>query len=195
MHKALRSPSSASLCSAPSPFRGKAFIVLHFIMLDQSYQRSHSAKADSRIQPRPVAADSAAGRRAGEARPKGESRKRTEESLLSSGRFRLSPATERGSSAAFQFLFQQLSRPQHRFFVSFLTQERNVFPFVPPRLPRPFSRQGNAVRPGGIHVKQRHAVDGNSPVQRVIGVERQLARAALPGKGQHHGGIARGRVA
>ena len=41
----------------------------------------------------PVAADSAAGRRAGEARPKGESRKRTEESLLSSGRFRLSPAT------------------------------------------------------------------------------------------------------
>ena len=26
----LRSPSSASLCSAPSPFRGKAFIVLHF---------------------------------------------------------------------------------------------------------------------------------------------------------------------
>ena len=72
MHKALRSPSSASLCSAPSPFRGKAFIVLHFIMLDQSYQRSHSAKADSRIQPRPVAADSAAGRRAGKARPRGK---------------------------------------------------------------------------------------------------------------------------
>ena len=33
---------------------------------------------------------------------KGESRKRTEESLLSSGRFRLSPATG-GGSAAFQF--------------------------------------------------------------------------------------------
>ena len=110
MHKALRSPSSASLCSAPSSFRGKAFIVLHFIMLDQSYQRSHSAKADSRIQPRPVAADSAAGRRAGEARPKGESRKRTEESLLSSGRFRLSPATGALITAAFQFKSTFLSR-------------------------------------------------------------------------------------
>ena len=106
MHKALRSPSSASLCSAPSSFRGKAFIVLHFIMLDQSYQRSHSAKADSRIQPRPVAADSAAGRRAGEARPKGESRKRTEESLLSSGRFRLSPATGTHSPAQPSSLIQ-----------------------------------------------------------------------------------------
>ena len=130
MHKALRSPSSASLCSAPSSFRGKAFIVLHFIMLDQSYQRSHSAKADSRIQPRPVAADSAAGRRAGEARPKGESRKRTEESLLSSGRFRLSPATGlEGGSAAFQ-LYSIGFHVTHRFFGTFLSQESTVT-FVP----------------------------------------------------------------
>ena len=42
----------------------------------------------------PVAADSAAGRQGVRSTTKGESRKRTEESLLSSGRFRLSPATE-----------------------------------------------------------------------------------------------------
>ena len=45
----LRSPSSASLCSAPSPFRGKAFIVCIFIMLDRSCQLSHSAAPDSRL--------------------------------------------------------------------------------------------------------------------------------------------------
>ena len=50
----------------------------------------------------PVAADSAAGRKGWRSQTKGESRKRTEESLLSSGRFRLSPATG-GGSAAFQF--------------------------------------------------------------------------------------------
>ena len=63
---------------------------------------------------------------------KGESRKRTEESLLSSGRFRLSPATGAGGQqCCLPVLFQQLLRLQHRFFVSFLTQKRNV-PFRPP---------------------------------------------------------------
>ena len=41
---------------------------------------------------------------------KGESRKRTEESLLSSGRFRLSPATGAHNTAAFQFKSTFLSR-------------------------------------------------------------------------------------
>ena len=151
MHKALRSPSSASLCSAPSSFRGKAFIVLHFIMLDQSYQRSHSAKADSRIQPRPVAADSAAGRRAGEARPKGESRKRTEESLLSSGRFRLSPATEAHNTAVFQLKTSSFY-VTHRFFVTFFTEESNV-PFVPLRPP---SSPSSLLTAGQCHPPRRH---------------------------------------
>ena len=61
------------------------------------------AAPDFRTQPSPprgtLIADQ---RRACAARPKGESRKRTEESLLSSGRFRLSPVTG-GGSAAFQF--------------------------------------------------------------------------------------------
>ena len=149
MHKALRSPSSASLCSAPSSFRGKAFIVLHFIMLDQSYQRSHSAKADSRIQPRPVAADSAAGRRAGEARPKGESRKRTEESLLSSGRFRLSPAT--GWPGPLPVLFNRLSCHK-QVLCFFLDSRKKRTPFVPlvPLVPAPL-----AAHPGQLHVQAR----------------------------------------
>ena len=151
MHKALRSPSSASLCSAPSSFRGKAFIVLHFIMLDQSYQRSHSAKADSRIQPRPVAADSAAGRRAGEARPKGESRKRTEESLLSSGRFRLSPATEAHNTAVFQLKTSSFY-VTHRFFVTFFTEESNV-PSVPLRPP---SSPSSLLTAGQCHPPRLH---------------------------------------
>ena len=50
----------------------------------------------------------------------GESRKRTEESLLSSGRFRLSPATQ--CALCLPVLFQQLLRPQGRFFVSFLVR-------------------------------------------------------------------------
>ena len=140
MHKALRSPSSASLCSAPSSFRGKAFIVLHFIMLDQSYQRSHSAKADSRIQPRPVAADSAAGRRAGEARPKGKySRERM--ALAPIRARRIFPATGAGGAAGGQGHSQFNSinfYVIHRFFVTFFPEESNVHP-VPsfPRSPVP----------------------------------------------------------
>ena len=136
MHKALRSPSSASLCSAPSSFRGKAFIVLHFIMLDQSYQRSHSAKADSRIQPRPVAADSAAGRRAGEARPKGKySRERM--ALAPIRARRIFPATGAGGAAGGQGHAQFNSinfYVTHRFFVTFFPEESNVPP-VPSFLP------------------------------------------------------------
>ena len=49
-------------------------------------------------------------RRACAARPKGESRKRTEESLLSSGRFRLSPATGASGQGHSQFYFNRLSR-------------------------------------------------------------------------------------
>ena len=47
----------------------------------------------------PVAANSAAGREGVHSTTKGESRKRAEESLLSSGRFRLSPATGRKTAA------------------------------------------------------------------------------------------------
>ena len=57
---------------------------------------------------------------------KGESKKRTEESLLSSGRFRLSPAAILKQQSRLPDLFQQLSRPQYRFFGTFLTQESTV---------------------------------------------------------------------
>ena len=78
----------------------------------------------------PAAADSEAGRRAGEARPKGKSRKRTEESSLSSGRFRLFPAAGRPGPPSHST--QSAFTAKHRFFVSFLAQERNVpLPPVP----------------------------------------------------------------
>ncbi len=80
--------------STPSPFREKAFIVMR-------YARNLAVLPDYRNQPSLIPAPNHPPwhadfnrRRACAARPKGESRKRTEESLLSSGRFRLSPATE-----------------------------------------------------------------------------------------------------
>ena len=135
-HFAPRSPSSASLCSAPSPFRGKAFIVLHFhhawpvyLTIAERYeQQMHPT-------PPPWHADViGAGWRS---QTKGESRKRTEESLLSSGRFRLSPATGAGRQVARATpCFHPIDfYVTHRFFVSFLTQERNVTP-RPLRSPR-----------------------------------------------------------
>ena len=65
-------------------------------------------------------------RRAGEARPKGKSRKRTEESLLSSRRFRLFPATGQISSNAAKQLNSISFHVTHRFFVTFFTEESNV---------------------------------------------------------------------
>ena len=58
-----------------------------------THQLSLPATSDFCPNHAPVAADSAAGREGVRSTTMGESRKRTEESLLSSGRFRLSPAT------------------------------------------------------------------------------------------------------
>ena len=61
-----------------------------------THQLSLPATSDFCPNHAPVAADSAAGREGVRSTTMGESRKRTEESLLSSGRFRLSPATGAG---------------------------------------------------------------------------------------------------
>ena len=61
-------------------------------------------------------------RRAGEARPKGKSGKQTEESLLSSGRFRLFPATGQISSNAAKQLNSISFHVTHRFFGTFLVR-------------------------------------------------------------------------
>ena len=79
---------------------------------------------------RPVAAYSAAGRRAGEARPKGK---------YSRGRMALAPIRARRifpATGAHSPALPSNSNPTffhvtHRFFVSFLTQERNVTPPFP----------------------------------------------------------------
>ncbi len=98
----------------------------------------------------------------------------------------------RDSSAAFQFDSIDFYVTVQLSLVLSWAPRKYRTPFVPHRS---FSRQRNAVRPAAVHIEQRYAVDGDGPVQRVIGIEGQLARAAIPGKGQHHGGIARGRVA
>ena len=68
-----------------------------FSILGRTCQLSQSATPAFRIQLCPAGQRTAQlDARAGEARQKGESRKRTEESLLSSGRFRLSPALRSG---------------------------------------------------------------------------------------------------
>ena len=61
-----------------------------------THQLSLPATSDFCPNHAPVAADSAAGREGVRSKTMGESRKRTEESLLSSGRFRLFPATGAG---------------------------------------------------------------------------------------------------
>ena len=70
----------------------------------------------------------------------GESRRRTEESLLSSGRFRLSPATGAHNTAAFQFNSTFLLR-RTQVLCFFLDSRKKRNPFVPlrppPLVPRP----------------------------------------------------------
>ena len=73
-----------------------------------THQLSLPATSDFCPNHAPVAADSAAGREGVRSTTMGESRKRTEESLLSSGRFRLSPAT--GWPGPLPVLFNRLSR-------------------------------------------------------------------------------------
>ena len=79
------------------------------LLVDGFAQLSLIAAQNSRTQlcPRGTPMQSAQGWRS---QTKGESRKRTEESLLSSGRFRLSPATGAHNTAAFQFKSTFLSR-------------------------------------------------------------------------------------
>ena len=111
-----------------------------FSILGRTCQLSQSATPAFRIQLCPAGQRTAQlDARAGEARQKGESRKRTEESLLSSGRFRLSPAT--GRQSRLPVLFKQLSRHNAAFFGTFLGSKTVpsplVPPFVPPRPPSP----------------------------------------------------------
>ena len=85
----------------------------------------------------PAAADSEAGRRAGEARPKGKNKKMTGRSLLQTRHRKFSPAAGRPGPPSHST--QSAFTAKHRFFVSFLTQERNV-----PLPPFPIQQQPHA---------------------------------------------------
>ena len=87
-------------CIPPHPSRYSPFIVMRYarnlaVLLNYRSQRSLIFTPNKR--PRGTPMQSAQGWRS---QTKGESRKRTEESLLSSGRFRLSPATGAGRQVA-----------------------------------------------------------------------------------------------
>ena len=116
-----------------------------------THQLSLPATSDFCPNHAPVAADSAAGREGVHSTTMGESRKRTEESLLSSGRFRLSPATEAHNTAVFQLKTSSFY-VTHRFFVTFFTEESNV-PFVPLRPP---SSPSSLLTAGQCHPPRRH---------------------------------------
>ena len=90
----------------------------------------------------PVAADSAAGRKGVHSTTKGESRKRTEESLLSSGRFRLSPATGTYLQAPPSSFINLTFTSQRSLLWYFLgLQESTVLPVSSPSPPAPSSHQ------------------------------------------------------
>ena len=109
-----------------------------------THQLSLPATSDFCPNHAPVAADSAAGREGVRSTTMGESRKRTEESLLSSGRLGfLLPRGGQGHSQFYSIDFHVT----HRFFVSFLTQERNVPPSSPRSCPLSCS-SGSAPRSG-----------------------------------------------
>ena len=71
----------------------------------------------------------------------GKSRKRTKESLLSSRRFRLSPATGPQSTVPPSCFHSTDFYATYRFFVTFFTEESNV-------PPRPLSRPSSPFSPG-----------------------------------------------
>ena len=113
-----------------------------------THQLSLPATSDFCPNHAPVAADSAAGREGVRSTTMGESRKRTEESLLSSGRFRLSPAT--GWPGPLPVLFNRLSRHK-QVLCFFLDSRKKRNPFVPLHPPRscPLScSSGSAPRSG-----------------------------------------------
>ena len=114
-----------------------------------THQLSLPATSDFCPNHAPVAADSAAGREGVRSTTMGESRKRTEESLLSSGRFRLSPAT--GWPGPLPVLFNRLSRHK-QVLCFFLDSRKKRTPFVPlvPLVPAPL-----AAHPGQLHVQAR----------------------------------------
>ena len=95
-----------------------------------THQLSLPATSDFCPNHAPVAADSAAGREGVRSTTMGESRKRTEESLLSSGRFRLSPAT--GWPGPLPVFIQLTFTPHAAFFGTFLGSKKVPYPPVPP---------------------------------------------------------------
>ena len=93
-----------------------------------THQLSLPATSDFCPNHAPVAADSVAGREGVRSTTMGESRKRTEESLLSSGR--LGFFLPRGGQGHSQFYSIDF-HVTHRFFVTFFTEESNVSPRIP----------------------------------------------------------------
>ena len=136
-------------CVPPHPLRyaqhlppsgGRLLLLRIFIMLDQSYQLSHSAMPDSRAQLCPRGTLIADQRRACAARPRGKAGSERRKSCFHPGGsgfllprgLHASPALKPNSINFYV---------THRFFVTFFTEESNV-PLVPsssslsPLLPR-----------------------------------------------------------
>ena len=110
--KLLRSPLiRLAVRSTPSSVWEKAFIVVRFSRnLASLHNYCHPPRLFSASIHAPVAADSAAGRRACVARPKGKSEGMTGRSLLQTRQRKVFPATGGGGPGPLPVLFKQLSR-------------------------------------------------------------------------------------
>ena len=107
-----------------------------FMLLGRSIQQSQTDTNDQCTQPRPRGTLIADQRRACAARPKGKYEESSGWSLLRTERFEFFPATGAGGQVAraTPSFIQLTFTSQHRFFVTFFTEESNV-PLVPPSPP------------------------------------------------------------
>ena len=103
MHFRAKSPLIRLITFASFSPRRSLLLSVLFMPLGCSTQLLLPAAPDFRTQPRPRGSGQHSWTQGVRSTTKGESRKRTEESLLSSGRFRLSPATGAGGQGHSQF--------------------------------------------------------------------------------------------
>ena len=110
--KLLRSPLvRLAVRSTPSSVWEKAFIVVRFSRnLVSFHNYCHPPRLFSEPNHRTRGSGQRSWTQGWQSQTEGESKKRTEESLLSSGRFKLSPATGGGWPGPLPVLFKQLSR-------------------------------------------------------------------------------------
>ena len=136
--KLLRSPLiRLAVHSTPSSIWEKAFIVVRF---SRNLASLHNSCHPPRLFSAPNHRTRGSGQRSWtqgvRSTTEGESKKRTEESLLSSGRFRLSPATG-GGAAVPPSIFIQAAFTSHTGSLLLSSPKKVTSPFVPLRSLRP----------------------------------------------------------